>query len=77
MRKTKYIISAPKYYDGEFVSFFLHNSTRVEVGRIQFIETRYSRDFKAYHVYSIMIPGRQRHLHVAERFILELQKSNA
>jgi hypothetical protein len=64
MKKYKY--TEPKFFEGETVEFFLHNSTNIVTGYITNVETHYSKDGEARHVYSILRCGMERQLHVGE-----------
>lgn len=68
-KTKKYNYNSPLYFVGDTVQFENHKRN-LEIGQIVHVTTKYGYNYNAYHVYSIMMEGKQRRVHIAERYIL-------
>lgn len=64
----KYFGEWPKFSEGQTVHFRDHRKN-VQEGIIAFVQTNYGVD-GPYHVYSMMVSGWKRHVHVGEKEVL-------
>lgn len=66
----KYTYKTPLFYTGDYVEFWLHNRKGISRGVINHVTTSYGyHNNQAYHIYSIVREGKERHLHIAEENI--------
>ena len=68
---NKYSLKDPLFFTGDLVVFQPHNKSYTDSGDIIGVVTHYSAKHVAYHIYTIHRPSYKRHMHVAERNIIE------
>lgn len=65
----KYIYNEPKYFVHDVVWFEDNKGFQME-GTIVGIETHWSKNNEAYHIYTLFKEGRKRLMHIGERNII-------
>lgn len=74
MSEQTYTWTAPKAFVGDTVNVIDHKGA-VRCGTITFVTTKYGRtDHVAYHIYSVLIPGRKNCLNVGGKNIINVVK---
>jgi hypothetical protein len=61
-----YRLVPPKYFAGQTVEYVYHHEGYTKRAVVEMVETRYTCAQRAYHIYSLLEPGRSHRRHVTE-----------